>query len=229
MSRDLMQTTEPSLLVKFLTSMAALLLLLNFAVTLNAEPPDNVPPDGYEALFNGEHLNGWFENRKSNPKEPPSVEIAGWKVEDGAIVFQDVQGSEHLWSKRKFRSFILLVDWKFNGKGTTGIFCGPIHLKIWDTRKNKPPASQGSGSLGYGKDRVVPLKKADNPIGEWNHFKMMVQNNEVTVWLNDELIVDKAPKKFGREYPIGLQDHGTAVWFKNIFVKELSGRESTGE
>lgn len=75
----------------------------------------------------------------------------------------------------------------------------------------------------------MPLKKADNPIDQWNRFKLMVQNNEGTVWLNDELIIDKARKKFNREYPIGLQDHGTVVWFKSIFVKELPERESTGQ
>ena len=229
MSRNPMKIIEASLSVK--SFMLVMTLTVSFSVTvlLHAEPGDNVPRKGYEALFNGKDLSGWFESRKSNPKEPPSDEIAGWKVEDGAIVFQDAEDAEHLWSKKKFRNFVLLMDWKFNGRGTTGIFCGPIHLKIWDTRKNKPPASEGSGSLGYGKDRVVPLKKADNTIGQWNQFKMMVQNNEVTVWLNDELIIDKAPKKFNREYPIGLQDHGTVVWFKNIFVRELSWRESTGE
>lgn len=92
---------------------------------------------------------------------------------------------------------------------------------------NVPP--DGYEAPFNGKDRVVPLKKADKPIGEWNRFKMMVQNNEVTVWLNDELIVDKAPKKFNRKYPVGLQDHGTVVWFRNIFVKELPEREFSGE
>jgi len=80
---------------------------------------------------------------------------------------------------------------------------------------------------------VTPKVNADKNIGEWNTFKITVRGNQLTVELNDMVVIEKAtlpglPEK-GR---IGLQHHGSKrngewvsppslVQFRNIYVKEL--------
>ena len=40
--------------------------------------------------------------------------------------------------------------------------------------------------------------------------------------LNGELVLDKFKCKFRKPVgPLGLQHHGTPLWFKNIYIKEL--------
>ena len=44
----------------------------------------------------------------------------------------------------------------------------------------------------------------------------------MTVHLNGELVLDKFECKFNKPVgPLVLQHHGTPLWFKNIYLKEL--------
>ncbi len=112
-------------------------------------------------------------------------------------------------------------------KSQVNIWCWPI----------------GSGEVyGYRVDKnmpaevrkaVTPLTNADNNIGEWNHYKITLKDNRLTVILNDKLVIDKAELPgIPEEGPIGLQHHGNKVdgeWagppslvqFRNIYIKEL--------
>jgi hypothetical protein len=213
---------------------ASLLGLLLGTTSLGAA--DNVPPPGFTALFNGKDFSGW---RQSAAKPNQYLEApACWTVEDGAIRFaKDAkrQGG-HLWTEKSYTNFELHIDWMFHGRGTTGLFTSPAHIKIWDVERAKPGSWQftGSGSLGYGDNMVRPLKKADKPLGQWNHFRIVVQGDApakagkkptasgtISIWLNGELIIDRQPRNV-RSAPLGLQDHSTEVWFKNIYIKELA-------
>jgi hypothetical protein len=81
---------------------------------------------------------------------------------------------------------------------------------------------------------VRPLR----PLGEWNEGRIVVSGNHVEHWLNGEMTVEYellspewealvAASKFapfpdyGRASsgPIGLQDHGRLVWYRNIRVR----------
>ncbi|RQW04086.1 DUF1080 domain-containing protein, partial [candidate division KSB1 bacterium] len=90
----------------------------------------------------------------------------------------------------------------------------------------------GSGEIyGYRTDAkmppevrraATPIQNADNPVGEWNRFEITVIDEEVTVLLNDKLVIDKARLPGMPERgPIALQHHGDHVQFANIYIKEL--------
>lgn len=184
-----------------------------FALGVRAE--DNAPPPGYQALFNGKDLAGW------------KVDNANWVVKDGALAFNG-KGSGGITLEKAFSKHnVLLIDWMIPAteKGTqvSGLFFNKCHIKIWNPFQGKGTLGEqeGSGSLGYGAGRVPVLKKADKAPGQWNRFEIISNADTITVKLNGETVVDKAPKTFGKTTTLGLQNHGCAIHFKNIYMKEL--------
>jgi lysophospholipase L1-like esterase len=197
-------------------------------------------PVGYAPMFNGKDLSGWRglvddpEKRAAmTPEELAAKYVeadahaaAHWHVEaDGTLYFDG--GGSHLCTPRWYEDFEMLVDWKIEPKGDSGIYLrGTPQVQIWD------PAQwpQGSGGLYNNKlGPADPLVLADNPIGEWNTFHIKMVGPDVTVYLNDKLVVDKQPLEnyWNREKPIypseqiELQAHGTKVWWKNIYIREI--------
>lgn len=203
------------------------------------EKPLNTPPEGFQLLFNGQDLTGWkglVENPKARAEMSPA-ELAEkqkqaderakryWKAVDGILVF-DGRG-DNLCTVKDYGDFELLVDWKIEPKGDSGIYLrGSPQVQIWDPAERP----EGSGGLfNNQKHPSKPLKRADNPIGEWNTFRIRMIGEKVWVWLNDELVVDGVVMENYWErdkpiYPTGsieLQNHGNTLYFRNIYIKEL--------
>ena len=194
---------------------------------------------GYRPLFNGHDLSGWrglagdppVLSKMSAAELQTAVRKAGedmrnhWSVSAGILVF-DGKG-RNLCTERNFGDFDLLVDWKIAPGGDSGIYLrGTPQVQIWDTAANP----EGSGGL-YNNQRHTskPLKPADNPAGEWNAFRIVMIGERVWVFLNHEPVVDgvimenywdrnKPIDSFG---PIELQAHGTPLWFRDIYIREI--------
>ena len=204
-----------------------------------ADRPDNEPPEGFTALFNGEDLTGWKGLVASPPKraEMSKEELAEaqkaadeqmrehWSVEDGVLIY-DGKGNS-LCTVKDYGNFELHVDWKILEEGDSGIYLrGSPQVQIWD------PALRNVGSGGLfnnQKNPSEPLVTADNEVGEWNTFVIRMVGEKVTVYLNDQLVVDDVTLEnyWERDKPIyetgqiELQHHGNTLFFKNIFIKEL--------
>ncbi len=230
---------------------------------------DNVPPEGFTALFNGKDLSGWYGWGTRDPRDLTKMSAseaaeykrksieggtdakskaitdhlnAHWKVENGELV-NDGKGL-YATTEKDYGDFELLVDYKMQPKGDSGIYLrGVPQVQIWDYTKEGGKwnigADKGSGGLwnnspgAPGKD---PAVLADKPFGEWNHFRIVMKGERVSVWLNEKLVVDNAvmenyfeKKKdadgkripiFARG-PIQLQTHGSEIRWKNVFIKEL--------
>ena len=103
-------------------------------------------------------------------------------------------------------------------------------MQIWDVNGKNNPKKIGSGGL-YNNQRNPsnPLVIADNPVGQWNTFHIVMKGDKVKVMLNGKLVVDNTPlenywergQPLPSRGPIELQHHGDKLWFKNIYVKEL--------
>jgi hypothetical protein len=113
------------------------------------------------------------------------------------------------------------------GKSQVNIWCWPIGSgEVYGYRMDKEMPAEVIKS-------VTPLTNADHNIGEWNTFKITLQENVLTVELNGKLVLDHATLPgLPESGPIGLQHHGNKengewvsppalVQFKNIFIKEL--------
>ncbi|MCE9565089.1 MAG: DUF1080 domain-containing protein [Planctomycetes bacterium] len=214
---------------------------------LHADEPK--PPKDFTPLFNGKNLDGWQGNidmkqRVTMPKEKQEDFIKSrtkiaeehWTVKDG-VIHCDGKGGVSLQTVKDYANFELMVDWKIEKNGDSGLYIrGQPQIQIWDS-ENTPGArgvdkNSGSGGLWNnpaGDKAKIPLKKADKPVGEWNTFHITVIGEEVTVKLNGELVVDKGKlanyfdkgKPLPEKGPIELQFHGDPLWFKNIYIKEL--------
>ena len=118
----------------------------------------------------------------------------------------------------------------------------------WDARVKKggtPPSSPeqwvtsykngrnlGSGGLWNNKRwRNSPTSLQDNRPGEWNTFFIRMVGEKVSIWLNGKNIVDRVKlenywDKTGktpipRADQIELQHHGSPLYFKNLYIREL--------
>jgi len=147
---------------------------------------------------------------------------AHWKVEDGALVF-DGKG-QSLCTAKDYGDFELMVDWKILPHGDSGIYLrGTPQVQIWEN-----PVGSG-GLYNNQKNPSKPLVVADNPVGQWNSFRIKMVGDRVWVWLNGKQVVDNVVMENYWErdkpmYPTGqieLQNHGNTLYFKNIYIREL--------
>jgi hypothetical protein len=214
------------------------ILAIAAAAMLTGQAKDNTPPEGFIALFNGKDLTGWqglveLPKRDKDPeKYAAQVKAANekylphWTVKDGVLHY-DGKG-QSLQTVKDYGDVELWVDWKIGPAGDSGIYLrGNPQVQIWDPAKSK---GIGSGGLyNNQKNPHDPLKLADRPIGEWNHFRIVMKGDKVSVWLNEVLVVDNTPLEnywkrgdpLPEKGPIELQHHGDHLEYKNIYIKEL--------
>lgn len=151
-----------------------------------------------------------------------------WSAKDGVLVFDGA--GDNLCTVQDYGNFEMYVDWKIEPGGDSGIYLrGSPQVQIWDPVPGSP-AAVGSGGLYNNQQHLsTPIVKADHPIGQWNTFHIKMLGENVTVWLNDQLVVDNVPLENYWEhdkpiYPTGsieLQNHHSKLYFKNIYLKEL--------
>ena len=214
----------------------------------------NMPPPGFTALFNGRDLGGWWGATTEDPRGYLALSAAEfnqkhdaslddvrqhWTVQNGELV-NDGKGL-FLTTDKNYGDFELLVDYKTVPLADSGIYLrGCPQVQIWDsTAPEKFPlgADKGSGGLwnnspgASGKD---PLVKADEPFGQWNHFRIIMAGSRVWVWLNGKQTVNGAVLEnyYNRKLPvppkgpIQLQTHGGEIRWRNLFLREIGSDEA---
>lgn len=196
---------------------------------------------GWRLLFDGRTLEGW---RGYNRPDMPD----GWAVEDGTLTL--TSGGADIITDRQFTDFDLSLDWKVAPGGNSGIFFravegqewmyyGAPEMQIVDDERHpdgqSPLTSAGSNYGLHGVPRGIV-----HPAGEWNTARIRVQGDHVEQWLNGMRVVDyrlhspewrelvqnskfNAWPAYGQAERghIGLQEHGSRVWFRNIKLREL--------
>ncbi len=172
-----------------------------------------------------------------------------WSVTDGVLTYDGT--GQSLCTAADYGDFEFYVDWKIPAGADSGIYLrGTPQVQIWDpwdTRlKNAEIPTDadtwvsqytngrnlGSGGLWNNKRwRNAPTVLADKKPGEWNTFLIRMVGDKVTIWLNGKLIVDRVAlenywDKTGleplvRADQIELQHHGSELFFKNLYIREL--------
>jgi hypothetical protein len=228
--------------MKRLQFMLVCIALMCF-LTNSSHAADNVPPEGFTALFNGKDLSGWkgllkspydnpIKREKLAPQEWKKLQAEAdelmrktWKVEDGVLLYNGMGRS--LCTAKDYGDFEIYVDWKIGPRGDSGIYLrGSPQVQIWDPNQWKI----GSGGLyNNEKHESKPTKIADKPIGQWNTFYIKMVGEKVTVKLNGETVVENVMLEnyWDRNQPIfptgpiELQHHSSPLFFKNIYLREI--------
>lgn len=213
---------------------------------------DEMPKEkGFVSIFNGKDLTGWkglvgnpISRSKMKPAELAKKQAKAdeamrrdWKVENGLLVF-DGTGYDNICTEKQYGDFEMYVDWMLDPDGKepdAGIYLrGTPQVQMWDTSRVDVGAQVGSGGLYNNQTHASkPLKVADNKLGEWNTMYIKMVGDRVTVKLNGELVVDNVilENYWDRSLPIPaleqieLQAHGSKVYYRNIYVKELERPE----
>ncbi|MFC4992662.1 3-keto-disaccharide hydrolase [Rubritalea tangerina] len=243
---------------KYTTTLLSVLSLVTtaYAGPLLKDNPDNTAPEGFTLLFNGKDLTNWkgllqgpFDkpHKRAELKKDPEAYAAKQKkadeimrkhwtiTKDGELFFDGEKGGWSLATAKDYGDFEMYVSWKLKSEhGDSGIYLrGLPQVQIWDTKSPKcikHGADKGSGGLWNNRNAGRwPLVHADNPVGEWNHFFIRMVGDDVSVWLNGKLVVDKSPlinlwqknQPLPKTEQIELQCHGDPVYFKNIYIREL--------
>ncbi|MEM9281427.1 MAG: DUF1080 domain-containing protein, partial [Verrucomicrobiota bacterium] len=163
---------------------------------------------------------------------------AHWSVVDGVLSY-DGQG-QSLCTDQDYGDFEMYVDWKIPPGADSGIYLrGTPQIQIWDPTSDlqkdgseattvedwlevfKTGRNLGSGGLWNNKRASNrPLQRADFPPGEWNTFLIRMVGNQVTIWLNGKLVVDRTElenywdrdAELPRADQIELQHHGSELF-----------------
>jgi len=198
--------------------------------------------DGWLLLFDGKTHAGWMNSDRTAPRTP---------VVDGALNPHRA-GHYMLVHTQQWGNFVLALDFKITPKCNSGIFVrtssltprpgkdvgfNGLEIAIDDTR------TAGYVDTGALYDLSKPVRNAMRPVGEWNHIEITCRETQIEIVLNGEKVnsvdlarfsepnkrPDGSSHKFDvawRDHPhrgyIGLQDHGSPCWFKNIKLKPLN-------
>ncbi|MBM4385181.1 MAG: DUF1080 domain-containing protein [Deltaproteobacteria bacterium] len=157
-----------------------------------------------------------------------------------------------LMTKQRFRNFELSIDWRTEPGGNSGIFYAvpdetdrlawtrALEMQVLDDARHADGQleKRRAGDL-Y--DLVASEQRVVRAAGEWNTARIVVRGAHVEHWLNGVrvLAIERdspawqralAASKFAdtpgfgaaREGHILLQDHGDAVWYRNVKLRRLA-------
>jgi Domain of Unknown Function (DUF1080) len=203
------------------------------------------PPSDAIVLLDGKDLSHWTGQGRGKASEP------GWKLENGYM--EVVPGSGELATKEKFGDIQLHIEWatpsKIEGesqdRGNSGvIFMGKYEVQVLDSYDNITYAD-GQAAAIYG--QYPPLVNASRKPGEWQTYDIFFEAPQfvdgvvkkpayVTVIHNGILVhnhkafigtavhrVVGTYTAHGAEEPLVLQNHGTKVRYRNIWLRKLRG------
>jgi hypothetical protein len=159
--------------------------------------------EGWKLLFDGTSSKGWINAKTGR------FPAGGWEISDGALTVNPAtkgsDGGGDIVTVEKFRSFELVIDFRYTKGANSGI------KYFIDTEKengtqasigceyqvlddlNHPDAKagfEGNRKLAGLYDLIAPVNVKDNGFDNWNTARIIVRGNKVQHWLNGTMTVE---------------------------------------
>lgn len=203
--------------------------------------------DGWLLLFDGKTTKGWMS--------PKGTSLPVSHVQDGSL--NPHPCDYMLVYEKPLENFVLSLDCKISPKCNSGIFVWTKSLTPREGKdvgfnglEIAIDATEGPGfhTTGAIYDLVATEVNAMKPVGEWNHIEVTCDRSLIDVEVNGRRVsrinldewkelnkrpdgsahkFDVAYKDHPRKGYIGLQDHGSDCWYRNIKLRPLSAATET--
>jgi hypothetical protein len=209
--------------------------------------------DGWVLLFNGKDLEGWRGYKQPDASGTRWVVEAGLltlKAGDS----KDTRGQRDIVSAATYDQFELSWEWRISQGGNSGVkylvledrdaAIGHEYQVIDDERHADAKIGPKRQTAAF-YDVLAASNRPMKPAGEWNQSRVIVKGNSVEHWLNGTKVLQyelaspaldtaiatskfKGIERFGKPQKghILLQDHGDAVWYRNIKIRRLNSQSS---
>lgn len=215
---------------------------INIAEIPPAAYEEGVEAAGFTRIFDGKSLAGWKHTEETRNWTAHNG-ILKHDGKSGAI--------NDLWTEKEFGDMTMVFDWRWSDRGPlkqqpvvlpdgthketteveeldSGVYIrgntkSQVNLWNWTVGSGEVYGYRIDGAMpAEVRAGVTPSEKADRPLGEWNRMMITIKGDRLTVTLNGKKVIDDAllpgvPERGA----IGLQHHGAAIDFANIWVKEL--------
>lgn len=159
--------------------------------------------------------------------------IRDWGPIDGKdeiVVPREVSPNSWLLSRRTFDDFVLTAQYAVEEKGAGGIYVRvPQDARFpwnqgfeihFDDDHGELPSLDGTGSVYK---RAQPQANLGRPVNQWNDVRIECRGRELSVWLNDERVVDyRIPDTFPMSGHVGLDGVTGGITYRNVRVRRLS-------
>jgi len=218
---------------------------------LAKDHPEDCPECSHQALgvevielFDGSTLDGWSHLLVDKDLSKEDV----WSAGDGILVCKG-KPLGYLHTDASYQDFVLNLEWRW-APGTqptnSGVLlriaaepetflpqcveaqlqhgkAGDLYAFFGAKLDGDPDRYQLIQSRNIGNFHALSrIQAAEKPAGEWNHYRIKMQGDSVTVHINGELVNE------GRGLdrvagPIGLQSEGSEIHFRNIRLEPLTG------
>ncbi len=216
-----------------------------FAMCIIVGNAGNAGAQNYTNLLQDRALHHW-----TLPAGTPVEK--GWVFDpDGALHL--VGKGDNILTQCEYQNFDLWFDFRISEKGNSGIkyrvqkfgtsWLGPEYQIQDDAAFPRQSAKHQTASLYDLVDRSKPaFERRYLPLSDWSVGRIIVQNNRIRHWMNGNLIIDEHTESqhfsdavnaskfkntagFGRNSSgrIMLTDHGSEVWYRNVFIRNLNG------
>ena len=201
---------------------------------------------GFTVLFDGTSTGQWMN--ASSGKFP----VKGWVIEDGCLKHEAKGGGGDIITKGKYEEFDFRFEWKVAKGANSGVKYFIIRergslgheYQVLDDMNHPDGAKGANRQTAAFYDVLNPAAdKPLKPVGAFNSSRILVKGNTVKHFLNGKKVLTytlgsdklkeaiskskfKNLKVFGQRLPghILLQDHGDAVWYRNIRIRDLIGK-----
>jgi hypothetical protein len=204
--------------------------------------------EGWKLLFDGKTTEGWRGYKKD------AMPATGWQVEDGwlhclgkgggdIVSDQQFDQFELQWEWKIAPNGNSGVKY-FVTESRKGGAIGHEYQMIDDKRNGDAQQADGKRVTASFYDVMKPtIEPKVNPPGEINRSRIVVKGNHVEHWINGVKVLEydcgseatkaavqeskfKTTQGFGDRVKahLLLQDHHSEVWFRDIKVRDLSGK-----